>query len=215
MFGTTPRKKFWSHFVPSHFVRTLAYETDFVQSYFVRTLAYGTWLRSLINAPCLDWGRFGRCRQKAITASCVKSAMMEGMRYEVCLLLQWLVGAPCHGYGQSSPCMHRVWIEVDSGDPVRKLTRYHMVFCAKSSLTCSRAKFSTRVDLDLEASRMFRPTPRKKIWSNFVLSYFVRCQDLGIRDLAPVSPCMHRVWIGVDSGVPVRKQTRHHASTLR
>ena len=83
------------------------------------------------------------------------------------------------GFGPSSPCMHRVWIGVDSGVPVRKLTRYHMVFCAKSSLTCSRAKFSSRVHLDLEASRMFRPTPRKKIWSNFVQSYFVRTLAYG------------------------------------
>ena len=92
-FRPTPHTKIWC---------------NFVLSYFVRILAYGTWLRSLINAPCLDWGRFGRSRQKAITASCVNSVMMEGMRYEVCLLLQWLVGAPCYGYGQSSPCMHRV-----------------------------------------------------------------------------------------------------------
>ena len=90
-----------------------------------------------------------------------------------------VVGAPCYGYGQSSPCMHRVWIEVDSGVPVRKLTRYHMVFCAKSSLTCSRAKFSSRVHLDLEASRMFGTTPRKKIWSHFVQSYFVRTLAYG------------------------------------
>ena len=54
IFRTTPRKKIWSHFV---------------QSYFVRTLAYGTWLRSLVNVPCLDWSRFGRSRQKANTAS--------------------------------------------------------------------------------------------------------------------------------------------------
>ena len=39
----------------------------------------------------------------------------------------------------------------------------------------------------LEASRIFRPTPRKSFWSNVVQSYFVRCQDLGIRDLTPVS----------------------------
>ena len=153
--------------------------SNFVQSYFVRILAYGTWLRCNINAPCLDWSRFGRSRQKAHTASCVNTAMIEGMRYEVCLLLQWLVGAPCYGYGQSSPCMHRVWIGVDSGVSVRKLTRYHMVICAKSSLTCRRAKFSSRVHLDLEASRMFRPTPRKKIWSHFVLSHFVRTLAYG------------------------------------
>ena len=41
--------------------------------------------------------------------------------------------------------------------------RYHMVFCAKSSLTCSRAKFSSRVHLGLEASRMFGTTPHTKI----------------------------------------------------
>ena len=136
-------------------------------------------------------GSCGRSRQKANTASCVNSAMIEGMRYKVYLLLQWLVGAPSYGYGQSSPCMHRVWIGVDSGVPVRKLTRYHMVFCAKSSLTCSRAKFSSRVHLDLEASRMFGTTPRKKIWSHFVQSYFVRTLAYGtwLRSLIN-APCL-------------------------
>ena len=86
-FRPTPQTKIWS---------------NFVQSYFVRTLAYGTWLRSLINAPCLDWSRFGRSGQKTNTASCVYSAMIEGMRYKVYLLLQGLAGAPCYGYGQSS-----------------------------------------------------------------------------------------------------------------
>ena len=140
---------------------------------------------------CLAWSRFRRSGQKANTTSCVYSAMMEGMRYKVYLLLQWLVGAPSYGYGQSSPCMHRVWIGVDSGVPVRKLTRYHMVFCAKSSLTCSRAKFSSRVHLGLEASRMFRTTPRKKIWSNFVQSYFVRTMAYGtwLRSLIN-APCL-------------------------
>ena len=80
--------------------------SNFVQSYFVRILAYGTWLRCNINAPCLAWSRFRRSRQKANTASCVNTAMIEGMRYEVCLLLQWLVGAPSYRYRQSSPCMH-------------------------------------------------------------------------------------------------------------
>ena len=28
------------------------------------------------------------------------------------------------------------------------------------------------------------------------------------------SPCMHSVWLGVDSGVPVRKQTRHHVARV-
>ena len=88
--------------------------------------------------------------------------------------------------------MHRVWIEVDSGVPVRKLTRYHMVFCAKSSLTCSRAKFSTRVDLDLEASRMFRPTPRERIWSDFVQAHFVRTLAYGTWLRSRVNaPCLN------------------------
>ena len=87
IFRPTPHTKIWS---------------DFVLSYFVRTLAYGTWLRSLINAPCLDWSRFGRSGQKTNTASCVYSAMIEGMRYKVYLLLQGLAGAPSYGYGQSS-----------------------------------------------------------------------------------------------------------------
>ena len=146
---------------------------------------------------CLAWSRFGRSGQTANTASCVNSAMIEGMRYKVYLLLQGRVGAPCYGYGQSSPCMHRVWIEVDSGVPVRKLTRYHMVFCAKSSLKCSRAKFSTRVHLDLEASRMFRPTPRKNIWPNFVRSYSVRTWHTGLLLRSLVNaPCLDwsRFW---------------------
>ena len=82
--------------------------SNFVLSYCVRTLAYGTWLRSRVNAPCLAWSRFGRSGQKTNTASCVYSAMIEGMRYKVYLLLQGLAGAPSYGYGQSSPCMHRV-----------------------------------------------------------------------------------------------------------
>ena len=86
------------------------------------------------------------------------------------------------------PCMHRVWIGVDSGVPVRKLTRYHMVSCAKTSLTGSRAKFSSRVHLDLEASRIFGTTPHRKIWSNFVQSYFVGEQTLSRGALAPWRP---------------------------
>ena len=68
------------------------------------------WIRAKlpVHAPCLAWSRFGRSRQKANTALCVYSAMIEGMRYKVYLLLQGLVGAPSYGYGQSSPCMHCV-----------------------------------------------------------------------------------------------------------
>ena len=40
--------------------------------------------------------------RKSNTASCVYTAMIEGMRYKVYLLLQGLVGASSYGYGQSS-----------------------------------------------------------------------------------------------------------------
>ena len=78
-FRPTPHTKIWC---------------NFVQSYFVRILAYGTWLRSLSNASCLNWSRFGRSRQKTNTASCVNSAMIEGMWYKVYLLLQGRVVHP-------------------------------------------------------------------------------------------------------------------------
>ena len=63
--------------------------------------------------------------RKSNTASCVYTAMIEGMRYKVYLLLQGLVGAPSYGYGQSSPCMHRACLGVDSGVPVRQQTQHH------------------------------------------------------------------------------------------
>ena len=53
----------------------------------------------------------------------------------------------------------------------------HMASChllQKVDFGLPRAKFFTRVDLDLQASRMFRPTPHTKNRSNFVQSYFVR-----------------------------------------
>ena len=85
--------------------------------------------------------------------------------------------------------MHRVCIRVDSGVPVEKLMRYHVreahtVSCQilqKVDFGLPRAKFSTRVDLDLEASRMFRPTPRKGFWSNLVLSYLSGVRTLAYR----------------------------------
>ena len=78
-------------------------------------------LQWLVGAPSYGFGPSSPCMHRASlgvdsgdpvrksnTASCVYTAMIEGMRYKVYLLLQWLVGAPSYGYGQSSPCMHRV-----------------------------------------------------------------------------------------------------------
>ena len=82
---------------------------------------------------------------------------------------------------------------------------------AKVDFGLPRADFLSRVDLDLQASRMFRTTPRKKIWCNFVLSCFVRTLAYGtwLRSLIN-APCLP----GVDSGDPVRKQTRHHVARV-
>ena len=78
-FRPTPQTKIWC---------------NFVQSCFVRTLAYGTWLRSRVNVPCPAWGRAGDPVRKSNTASCVYTAMIEGMRYKVYLLLQGRVVHP-------------------------------------------------------------------------------------------------------------------------
>ena len=48
----------------------------------------------LVHALCLDWGRFWRSGQTTNTALCVYSAMIEGMRYKVYLLLQGRVVHP-------------------------------------------------------------------------------------------------------------------------
>ena len=68
----------------------------------------------------------------------------------------------------------RVWIQCDSGVPVTKQTRHDVVSCKMSILAFPRAKFLSRVHLDLAAARSFRPTLHEKIWPNFVQSYFVR-----------------------------------------
>ena len=64
--------------------------------------------------------------------------------------------------GQSSPCMHFVRIQCDSVGPVEKLTHGSCQLFAKVDFGLPRADFLSRVDLDLEASRSFRPTPRTK-----------------------------------------------------
>ena len=82
-----------------------------------------------------------------------------------------------------------------------------MVFCAKTSLTGSRAKFSSRVHLGIQASRMFRTTPRKKIWSHFVQSYFVRTLAYGtwlrslINALVSGLESMRAFWSGSLHGI--------------
>ena len=94
-----------------------------------------------------------------------------------------------------------------------------MQYLAKRSiLAFPCAKFSTRVDLDLPL-RFFvlRPLGCFDDTTQTILVSFragVLCQDLGIQDLAPVSHKCTRVWLGVDSGVPVRKQTRHHVARV-
>ena len=93
--------------------------------------------------------------------------------------------------GKSWPCMHHVWIGVDSGVPVRKLTRYHVIFMcylAKGRFWSSPVRSFPLESIGIfRPLGFFRPTPRKNIWSNLVQSFLVRCQGLGIQDLTPVS----------------------------
>ena len=58
--------------------------------------------------------------------------------------------------------MHRVWIGVDWGVPVRKLTRYHVRFLLKVDFGLPRANFSTQDDLDLEALHLGRSRPDRQ-----------------------------------------------------
>ena len=138
-------------------------------------------------------GSCGRSRQKANTASCGMYSSRGTLLYirtkapRACTLsclesIRAFRSESKHGIMQhvqltrnslvhtdkSSPCMHSVWLGVDSGVPVRKQTRHHVPICTSSLLAFSCLKFSSRVNLDLQASRIFRPTPHTKIWSNFV-----------------------------------------------
>ena len=76
--------------------------------------------------------------------------------------------------------MHRVWIGVDSG------------ILPRVECTCGVAQLS-RMRVGTQSTWIFRPLGlfdrrhAQNIWSNSDQSYFVRCQDLGIRDLTPVS----------------------------
>ena len=85
-------------------------------------------------------------------------------------------GCTCHlPCRPSSPCMHRVWSQCDSGDPVTKQTRHHVRFLQKVDFGLPRAKFfiSSRFGPS-GLSDVSTDTARKKMWSNRVLSYFVR-----------------------------------------
>ena len=153
---------------------------------------------------------------------------------------------PLCGFGQSSPCMHRVWIGVDSGVPATKQTRHHASIhcddrrnevqgtpalavarectllliqaevpvhapCLHSSrfgrprreahaVSCQRSTHGIMSDFargrfgaslvrsfPLESIGIFRPlgffrpTPRKNIWSNLVLSYLSGVRTLAYR----------------------------------
>ena len=52
----------------------------------------------------------------------------------------------------------------DSGVPVTKPTWHHVAFGKRSLLAFFHAKFSSRVNMHLEASLIFRPTPHTKIF---------------------------------------------------
>ena len=108
--------------------------------------------------------------------------------------------------------MHRVWIGVDSGIlpraectcGVAQLSRMRVgtqstwifrplgLFDRRHAQNIGVAQLS-RMRVGTQSTWIFRPLGlfdrrhAQNIWSNSDQSYFVRCQDLGIRDLTPVS----------------------------
>ena len=151
--------------------------------------------------------------------------MIEGTRYKVHLFWRWLVSAPSDGYRPSSPCMHRVWIGVDSGVPVTKQTRHHVAYVAREGiLLWIRAKHPVHAPC-LDWSRFGRSHPKAHTIScvNTAIiegtRYKVHLLWQWLVNAPPFrytqsSPRMHPVWTRVDSGVPVKKLMRYHASTL-
>ena len=105
--------------------------------------------------------------------------MIEGTRYKVHLLLLWLKSEPSCGGCLDTDKTPRA-CTVSGVNAIRAIPSQssHGImsdFCKRSILASLVRSFSSRVDLDLQASRMFRPTlHEKKMWSNRVLSYFVR-----------------------------------------
>ena len=154
----------------------------------------------------LERSRFGRSRQVANRASCVNTVIIEGTRCKVHLLWRWLVSAPSDGYRQHSPCMHRVWIAVDSGVPIRQQTGHHVACVARE---CTLWWIQTTLPVYapcLERSRFWRCRHKANTASCSMGSSCVN----PLLDMNKSPLCMHGVWRGVDSGVPVRNQTRHH-----
>ena len=103
--------------------------------------------------------------------------------------------------------MHRVWIGVDWGVPVRKLTRYHVRFLLKVDFGLPRANFSTQDDLDLEASRTSRKQTRHHaacVAREGILLWI-------LAKLTVHAPCLD--WSRF--GVPVRKQGVAQLSRMR
>ena len=107
------------------------------------------WIRTKlpVHALSLDRSRFRRSRHKANTASCSMCSSCVN---------------PLLDMNKSPLCMHRVWKGVDSGVPVTKPTWHHVAFGKRSLLAFFHAKFSSRVNMHLEASLIFRPTPHTK-----------------------------------------------------
>ena len=107
--------------------------------------------------------------------------------------------------------MHRVWLGVDSGDPVRKQTRHHVARVAREgTLMWIRAKLPVHA-LCLDWSRFGRSRPEAHAVScvytamiegtmykvHLLWRWLVNAPSYGYRQSSPVhAPCLHssRFW---------------------
>ena len=81
--------------------------------------------------------------------------------------------------------MHRVWVGVDSVDPVEKLTRHHVRFLQKVDFGLPSCEIFISSALgSWGLSDFWNDTTHKNL---VYLRAVALCQDLGIQDLAPVS----------------------------
>ena len=96
---------------------------------------------------------------------CVNGIILAGVK-RLWALAPWHLGSHLNDFrsgsrnlqihrGKSWPCMHPVWIGVDSGIPVRKLTRNHVIFMC--SLAKGRFWSSPVRNFPLESIGIFRP----------------------------------------------------------
>ena len=82
--------------------------------------------------------------------------------------------------GKSWPGMHRVWTRVDSVVPVKKLMQYHAVSGKKVDFGLPLCEIFHSSRFGSGGLSEFSTDATQKIWSDSVLSYFVRTWHTGL-----------------------------------